>query len=71
MLSITDDVILELEEHFSLSLLIPNVSLAIGVQEGPLIFSTGRIFNDDGKLSLYSHVVVVYNSLCTLLLPKQ
>jgi len=47
-LSIINDEILELEEHFSLSLIIPNDSLAIGVQEGPLVFATGRIFNDDG-----------------------
>ena len=48
-LRIVNDEILELEEHFNLTLIIPNVSLAIGVQEGVLTFAIGKILNDDSK----------------------
>ena len=48
-LSIVNDDILELEEQFSLALIISNQSKMIGVEEGTLISATGKILNDDGK----------------------
>jgi len=52
-LRIINDEMLELEECFNLALIIPNVSLALGVQEGVLTFAIGKILNDDSKYSSY------------------
>ena len=48
-LNVINDNILELEEQFSLLLIISNKSKAIGVKEGVQITTTGKILNDDSK----------------------
>ena len=48
ILNINNDNILELEEQFGLTLIVSNRSKMIGVEEGALIFATGKIRNDDG-----------------------
>jgi len=52
-LSIINDNILELEEHFVLDLIISNASKMIGVGEGTVISATGKILNDDSKCLLF------------------
>ena len=46
---INDDSILEITEQFNLTLLIPDVTKATGVQEGAPVFAIARILNDDSK----------------------
>ena len=46
-LVIYDDNALEAAENFSLTLIIPNLARAIGVEEGGPLSATGVIISDD------------------------
>ena len=47
---IRNDNKLELTEEFSLTLILPDTSTAIGIEEGAPVFANGRIFDDDSML---------------------
>ena len=50
---IKDDNILETTELFNLTLVIPSLAKAVGVEEGAPISAKGRILSDDSKLAIY------------------
>ena len=49
-IAIKNDSDLESTEEFSLTLIFPDASKAIGIEEGAPVFAVGRIFNDDSML---------------------
>ena len=48
-IKINDDSILEKTKQFNLTLLIPNITKARGVEEGAPTVAIARILNDDSK----------------------
>ena len=48
-IDIKDDEILEQIEEFNLTIIIPEVTKTIGINEGAPFSAVGRILNDDGE----------------------
>ena len=65
-ITINDDNRLETTEQFNLTLLIPDVTKAVGVEEGAPVVATGRIMNDDSKEHIIINDSYHINDMCAV-----